>query len=84
MSAAVAGVRQLVTNDAYGKALGFNMSAATSVLLDSGEQFDQHVSDDTRRCGGLRVGDRTRLPIRPLSPSPAAAREWFEAEKKSR
>ena len=36
-------IRQLFTYDAYGNAVGFNMSAAATVLLYSGEQFDQRV-----------------------------------------
>lgn len=36
-------IRQLFTYDAYGNAIGFNMSAAATVLLYSGEQFDQRV-----------------------------------------
>ena len=36
-------IRQLFTYDAYGNAIGFNMSAAATVLLYSGEQFDQRI-----------------------------------------
>lgn len=39
--ATIAGTRQFFTYDAYGIAVGFNMSTAATVLLYSGEQFDQ-------------------------------------------
>ena len=36
-------IRQLFTYDAYGNAIGFDMAAAITVLLYSGEKFDQRL-----------------------------------------